>query len=421
MSGEWTPPWFLVVVRDGRSQYDLAAKHLTKKETFCFESTRVDTHAHLLYNVIVGLSNIASYYTLAYCVGRPERDIVMASKKVTQEEVARHAGVSRAVVSYVINNGPRVVSPETQARVLAAIEELGYRPNKYAQGLKLDDAEQARGQIGIILGGNSDFLNRPYFSALLAGIYQEAHRQKQQVRFLTFYDELKNPVFFNKNIHPEEIAGLILVASDMILKDPQWPMFLERIRERIDNIVSLEHDVGDVPAILFDRVQAARMAVQHLVDLGHRQIAYVGLADNRWEGYRQILLEHGLEEFEGPDWLDSQHTPRGGYDVTLALMQQSARPTAIFATSDEVAVGALGALHDLGIRVPQEMAITSIDDVDLARMVRPALTTVHVPKESFAAYALRILETHHRYPDSDPASVVLPIKLIVRESCGAAQ
>lgn len=345
----------------------------------------------------------------------------MSTKRVTQAEVARRAGVSRAVVSYVINNGPRVVSPETQARVLAAIEELGYRPNKYAQGLKLPDAEQARGQIGIILGGNSDFLNRPYFSAILAGIYREAHRRGQQIRFLTFFDELKNPVFFNKNIHPEEISGLILVASDMILEDPQWPDFLVRIRERIDNIVSLEHDVGDVPAILFDRILAARMAVQHLVNLGHKQIAYVGLADNRLDGYRQVLLENGLEEIDVPRWPDTMHTPQGGYAVTRALMQQSGRPTAIFATSDEVAVGALGALHDLGIRVPQDMAITSIDDVALASMVRPALTTVHVPKDSFATYALRILETHHRYPDSDPASVVLPIRLIVRESCGAQQ
>jgi len=205
----------------------------------------------------------------------------------------------------------------------------------------------------------------------------------------------------------------------MILKDPQWPDFLVRIRERIDNIVSLEHDVGDVPAILFDRVQAARMAVQHLVDLGHSQIAFVGLKDNRWDGYRQVLLENGLEELDGPQWPDSQHTPQGGYKVTLALMQQPERPTAIFATSDEVAVGALGALHDLGIRVPQTVALTSIDDVALASMVRPALTTVHVPKDSFATYALRILETHHHYPDSDPASVVLPIRLIVRKSCGA--
>lgn len=343
----------------------------------------------------------------------------MTKAKVTQAEVAEQAGVSRTVVSYVINNGPRTVSPETRDRVLAAIEALGYRPNKHAQGLKFSDVQQARGQIGIILGGNSDFLNRPYFSAILANIYREANRQGHQVRFLTFFDELKNPVFFNRNIHPEEISGLILIASDVILRDPQWPDFLERVRERLDNIVSLEHALGDVPAVLFDRVQAARMAVEHLAGLGHTRIAFVGLPDNRMEGYQQGLSAWGLAAWPLLGWPDTQHTPQAGYQVTQQLMRHSERPTAIFATSDEVALGVLAALYDLGISAPGEVALVSIDDVAIASLTRPALTTVQVPKESFATYAFRILETHARYPDSTPASVVLPTKLIVRESCGA--
>jgi LacI family transcriptional regulator len=344
----------------------------------------------------------------------------MPEKKATQMDIARRAGVSRAVVSYVINNGPRVVSPETKASVLAAIEELGYRPNKYAQSIKLPEGEQARGQIGIILGGNSDFLSRPYFNVILASIYREANRLGKQVRFLTFFDELKQPVFFNNNIHHEEISGLILIASDMILQDPQWTGILSRIRERIDNIVSLEHAIGDVPAIIFDRIQAARMAVQHLVDLGHKRIAFVGFSDNRLDGYRQVMLMNDLETLEPVEWFDNTlHTPHRGYQMASILMQRPEIPTAIFATSDEVAVGVLAALHDLDINVPEDVALVSIDDIALASMVRPALTTVHVPKDGFATHALRILETHIHYPDIQPASVVLPTKLIIRESCGA--
>lgn len=92
--------------------------------------------------------------------------------RVTQADVARRAGVSRAVVSYVINNGPRAVSAATRQRVLRAIEELGYRPNKHAQGLKRPDDTAASGQIGLILGGTSDILERPYFSTMLSAFYQ---------------------------------------------------------------------------------------------------------------------------------------------------------------------------------------------------------------------------------------------------------
>lgn len=340
-------------------------------------------------------------------------------KPVTQADVARLAGVSRAVVSYVINNGPRTVSPEARQRVLEAIAVLGYRPNKFAQGLKFSSTEQARGHFGIILGGATETLLRPYYSAVLASLYQETHRRGGQIRFVTFLNELKDPVFFNKNVHAEEIAGLILVAGEAMLRDPQWPDILPRIRERIANGVSLEHPIGDFPTVRFDRVLAARKAVSHLVSLGHTRIALVGYPDDRLDGYRYVLLEHGLPEWELVDYPGLIHTPDRGYQMTRQLMARPERPTALFATSDEVAIGALAALQDMGFRVPGDIALASIDDIALARMVRPALTTVRVPVESFATYALRMLETHEQYPNSEPASVLLETELIVRDSCGA--
>ncbi len=340
-------------------------------------------------------------------------------KPVTQADVARRAGVSRAVVSYVINNGPRAVSPEARQRVLEAIAALGYRPNKFAQGLKFSGTEQARGRFGIILGGTTDTLLRPYYSAVLASLYQETHRRQGQIRFVTFLDELKDPVFFNKNVHAEEIAGLILVAGEALLRDPQWPDILPRIRERIANGVSLERPVGGFPTVRFDRILAARKAVSHLVALGHTRIALVGYPDDRLIGYRQVLLEHGLPEWELVDHPGLNHTPERGYNMAQQLMQRSQRPSALFATSDEVAIGALAALQDLGLHVPDDVALASIDDISLASMVRPALTTVRVPVESFATYALRMLETYEQYPDSEPASVLLDTKLIIRDSCGA--
>jgi DNA-binding LacI/PurR family transcriptional regulator len=306
--------------------------------------------------------------------------------------------------------------------VLAVIEDLGYRPNRFAQGLKLREGQQARGQIGIIMGGNSEILKRPYFAAVLAGIYREAHRQSQQIRFVTFLEELLDPVFFNKNIHPEEIAGLIMFAPYLALKNPRAQDLIVRIGERISNIVALETHVGDLPTVVFDRAAAARLAVEHLLGLGHRRIAYGGAPDERFDGYRQALADHGVpyDESLGP-FPAILNTPEEGYEAVELLRKLAKPPTALFTASDEVAIGALAALHDLGLSAPGDLAIASIDDIELAALVRPALTTIRVPKESIGAYALRILDTQAAYPDSPPASIVLPTRLIVRESCGASR
>ena len=115
---------------------------------------------------------------------------------VTQKDIARRAGVSSTVVSYVINEGPRAVAEETRQRVLQAIEELGYRPNKHAQRLK-SKTEQAKRQLGIIIGGGSEILKRPYYGDILSGIYDEAYRQGQRIRFIHFFEELHDPILFN--------------------------------------------------------------------------------------------------------------------------------------------------------------------------------------------------------------------------------
>jgi len=118
-----------------------------------------------------------------------------AVARVTQKDVARRAGVSTSVVSYVINNGPRSISPATRRRVLQAIEELGYRPNKHAQLLLRSrlGAEQATREFGIIVGGKRSIFTRPFYGDILAGIYQEAHRLHMRVRFLQFLGDLRPP------------------------------------------------------------------------------------------------------------------------------------------------------------------------------------------------------------------------------------
>lgn len=351
-----------------------------------------------------------------------KQDTLLQEKlpSVTQKDIAKRAGVSSTVVSYVINDGPRSVAEETRDRVLKAIEELGYRPNKHAQSLK-SRAVPAKRQLGIIIGAGSEILKRPYYGDILSGIYDEAYRQGQRIRFIHFLEELHDPLLFNEHVHPEEISALIFFPPYHALADPKNQELLPRITERITNVICLEETIADLPSVVFDRVGAARTAVTHLIDLGHQRIGYVGGADDRVDGYRQTLLEHGLpydEQLLKHPGIQG-NLPVEGYEGTLELLNLTPRPTAVFAASDEVALGVLGAVHDRGLKVPEDLALVSIDDLNLSAIVRPALTTIRVPREQMGIHAMRMLAMHAAYPDTQSASIVLPTELMIRQSCGA--
>jgi DNA-binding LacI/PurR family transcriptional regulator len=341
-------------------------------------------------------------------------------KAVTQKDVAERAGVSRGVVSYVINNGPREVASETRQRVLAAIQELGYRPNKHAQRLKLGGSS-AKESLGIVTGGQSfNVLERPYYNVILAGLFDEAHRLGQEVRFFSFFDALTDPVFFSKNIRRDEISSLILILPAMITAIPDYQAILDKIAERIDNVVCLEEPITDWPTVIFDRAAAARQAVEHLINLGHQRIAFLAIQDDRLTGYRRTLQDHNIPyDKELVFTTDPSHVLSSAYQLTVEILQMQPRPTAIFAANDESAISSIAALHDHGVKVPQEIAIVSIDNIGLAEMIRPSLTTVDVPKRRMASYAMQVLMMQKQFNDRKSASIVLPTELIVRESCGA--
>jgi DNA-binding LacI/PurR family transcriptional regulator len=346
--------------------------------------------------------------------------VVPKDKVVTQKDVAERAGVSRGVVSYVINNGPREVAPDTRQRVLAAIQELGYRPNKHAQRLKLGGSS-AKECLGIVTGGQSfNVLERPYYNTILAGLFDEAHRLGQEIRFFSFFDALTDPVFFNKNIHRDEISSLILILPAMITAIPDYQAILDRIAERIDNVVCLEEPITDWPTVIFDRAAAARQAVEHLINLGHRRIAFLAIQDDRLIGYRRTLQDHDLPYDKDLVFTtDPSHVLSSAYQLTVEILQMQPRPTAIFAANDESAISSIAALHDHGVTVPQEIAIVSIDNIGLAGMIRPSLTTVDVPKRRMASYAMQVLMMQKQFDERKSASIVLPTELIIRESCGA--
>lgn len=340
---------------------------------------------------------------------------------VTQEDVAKLAGVSRSVVSYVLNNGPRKVSEETRQRVLDAINDLQYRPNEYAQRLK-QGTDAAQNSIGIITGGRGyNLIERPYYNMILSGIYDYTYQQNKQISFFAYWDALKDPIFFNKHVHEYEISSLIFILPSLIPDQPEDKALLEQIINRIPQIVCLEESILDLPTVMIDRAEAAYTAMKHLIDLGHERITFVAINDQRIIGHRQALLEHNIpydERLIG--FLEAGSAPTdSAYDMISRLIETEVHFTAIFTATDEAAIGAIAAVKDHGLNVPEDIAVVSIDNIEMASMLRPALTTVDIPKRTLARVAIQSLQSQKEFPEQNQVSMVVPTRLIIRESCGA--
>lgn len=341
---------------------------------------------------------------------------------VTQEDVASYVGVSRAVVSYVLNGGPRHVSDETRGRVLEAIRELGYRPNKHAQRLRLGE-NFAHNSIGIIIGGKGyNVLERSYYSTMLARLFDSAHQLNQHIRFFSFFDAFKDPIFFNKNIHREEISSLLILMPLLIVSDPDFDPIFSRITERIDTILCLEQSIYNLPALEIDLAAAAHMAVEHLIELGHRRIALLSLHDERNQGYTQALREHNLPLDDTIiRMVDSTRLFASAYDLTREILNLYPDISAFFCANDEIGIGTIAAIRDSALTVPDDISVVSVDNTNVSSMMRPALTTVKLPFEYMGSYALEYLLSLQDDPHKTPASKTLPIELIVRQSTGRAK
>lgn len=335
---------------------------------------------------------------------------------MTQDDVARHAGVTRSIVSYVLNDTGRSVAPETRARILQAIDELGYRPNKFAQGLMRGKSDSiATRQIGIVLN-SADVLLRPYYAEIIAGIHAAAHENGHHIRFIRFFNDLKNPIIFNELIHREEICGLILVSLDQSISTDEDRRVILNMRERIPNIVCVEWQSEGLSSVTFDRQEAARAATAHLLDLGYRDIVYIGESDNRITGFRQAYRDRGLREAETA-LVVAANDMRSGFEAASGVFGGTKKPRAVFAGSDEVAIGILRYLNKNGIPIPDEVAIISIDNIEMAEFTNPPLTTINVQKAAMGRRAVEMIIRKSGGQNSDAVNLTLPTSMLFRESC----
>jgi len=336
-------------------------------------------------------------------------------KKITQNDVARHAGVTRSMVSYVINGSGRSVAPVTRQKILDAISELEYRPNKFAQALSMGGKGVLADQnIGIVLSGAEMFL-RPYYSEILAGIHKAAYEKGLHIRFIRFFDELKDPVLFTQLIHSEEICGLLLLALDQCMKTQEDTQLIERIQAQIDQIVCVDCQLTDLSSVSFDRQAAALQAVRYLFEQGFSDIAYIGEPDQRVTGFKQAFLEKG-ENISGL-YIDFASDMAAGLKAIQKLRKsRGGLPRAICAGSDEVAVGILFYLNEQKIAVPEETALISIDNIEIAEYTNPQLTSINVQKRAMGSRAVEMIVNRAAGRGENALTLLLPTNLIRRKS-----
>ncbi|GFH36698.1 LacI family DNA-binding transcriptional regulator [Streptomyces pacificus] len=336
--------------------------------------------------------------------------------KVTRDDVARLAGTSTAVVSYVINNGPRPVAPATRERVLAAIKELGYRPDRVAQAM----ASRRTDLIGMIVPD----ARQPFFAEMAHAVERAAADRGKMVLVGNSDYRDEREVHYLRAFLGMRVAGLILVSqgpSDRAAAEIEaWDARVVLLHERPEAI--------DDVAVVTDDIGGAQLATRHLLEHGHPYVACLGgveetpsvgdpVADHV-EGWRRAMLESGRST-EGR-LFSAPYNRYDAYRLALELLSGAQRPPAIFCATDDQAIGVLRAARELRIDVPGELAVAGFDDVKEAALTDPPLTTIASDRPAMARAAVDlVLDDGLRVVGSRRERVRLfPSALIVRRSCG---
>ncbi len=344
-------------------------------------------------------------------------------KRPTQADVARLAGVSRVTVSHVVNSqdGGRVlISEETRRRVLEAVGELGYVPDARAQALRSGSTKT----IGLIIPD----IHNPHFWEIVDGVEQEASAAGYHILLsgISPKDRYAEDIF--NDLSRRRIDGLVMVPS-FIYQSEEAKKTLAYLLTRRLPVVGMMADHGDVryniDRVTSDYHDATREAMTHLLSLQHRRIGFIfgidvpELGNDRLFAYRDSLQAAGLPE-DPALIVGCGPTIEDGYHAARQLLELPSRPTALLAINDLLAIGALRAIKDFGLNVPEDVSLFGYDDIPMAKYLVPRLSTASKNGEKMGREAIRLLLARLQDPDRPRQEIRLPARLILRESTGPA-
>jgi LacI family transcriptional regulator len=343
-------------------------------------------------------------------------------KRPTQVDVARVAGVSRATVSFVINDTTesRVpISEDTRQRVLKAVEELGYIPDTRAQALRSGDTKT----IGLIIPD----MHNPHFWENADGVEQGARVAGYHLLFSSMELNTKYGVDIFKDLAGRRIDGLILMGGLLDKSDEARTTLAQLLKRRlaiveISDRASEDHELD---CVISDYRAVTGEAMAHLFSLGHQRIGLVygvaapEMAFDRFEPFKtsleeaEIPYDPSLVAYCGP-------TLENGYQAALKLLKLPKRPTAILAINDLMAIGVLRAAGDLGLRIPEQLSLVSFDDIPMAQYMVPRLTTATKNTVRLGQEAARLVIERIQNPNQPRQKITIPARFIIRESTGPA-
>ncbi len=330
---------------------------------------------------------------------------------VTLQDIADRLGVSVATVSRALA-GYSDVAENTRQRVLKAAKEMGYRPNIIARRLQ----QQRTETLGFVIPTYGPRFSDPFFSELLAGIGNEAAEQEYDLLVSTRPPEEEMRVY-ERMVREQRVDGMLVVRTRH--QDPRIAYLIE---QNFPFVAFGRSDLSaDFPSVDVNGEAGMRQLTQHLIDLGHRRIAYVGappslmFASHRLAGYKKALAANDIP-FDECLLMVGQLTERSGHAAGRDLLMETPRPTAIIACNDLMALGLISAAQGLNLTVGEDVAVTGFDDVPLAAHSHPPLTTVRQPIYEIGRRICHMLIGILRQEPLEERHVLLEPELVVRQS-----
>lgn len=329
--------------------------------------------------------------------------------KSTIRDVAKLANVSISTVSRVMN-APETVIEEKRVKVLEAIEALQYQPNAFARGLIYKKSDT----LGVMIPD----IENPYFAGLIRGMQDAAVELNHSLMICNTDRDKQRTITYVQNFFEKQVDGIVF-ASDALHTE----YYEEMQRYRLPFVLaSTNAPEFDIPSVDIDDEQGAYEAVKYLIESGHRRIGMIGfpLGETisglpRYKGFRRALREYGLNAFETCVEY-AEHRYEHAYDAAALLLTRCPELTAIFAASDEFAMGTISYLHDIGQSVPEHLSVIGFDNIRMAQLFIPKLTTIEQPTYDIG---YRSVQKLHELITTGEVSVLrekLPHQLIVRES-----
>jgi len=333
---------------------------------------------------------------------------------VTMSDVATNAGVSPTTVSRVLNGGYPVAEP-TRLQVEKVVRDLGYIRNAHAQALR----GTSTGVVGVIIHDVAD----PYFSEIVAGIQEVAAANH---RLVVLCNSLRDPATelqYVQMLRGQRVDAIILTGG--AIEDAAYLRAIRQDASALKQqgarmVICGRYSSVTTPTVLPDNRRGGELITKHLIGKGHRRIVEImgpsnfSTTEERSAGHRSALAEAGIEA-DPRLAVHCGFTRDGGYEATRSMLSSGAAFTAICAANDQMAVGALAALREAGLRVPEDVSLVGFDDIPTIRDLLPRLTTIRVPMREMGRRSMQIAidGDAHR-----PRVVVLPVELVERESVG---